>query len=289
MAREFALLVGDSLGAVQELDNWGPLFAHGTYKGDCSPAFDCDGVSTWFYSFEYDNVGTYSTLQRRRNSYAVAVKVQGSTPTPTPTPNPTPTPTPTPLIPETSAELYLINRPGDVSIIDTSEMKTRYLGDIASVGPDIALDKSGTLLYQATKSTQMLNGYSTKDFSLISSVPLSGFPSGDNSAHDTLSSLEFAGDILYGSTAAAHFGVTGSGSSVLAKIDIGTGKLSPIGFSGLSAWTTGMAYDPTKGVMYGVTGGYSPSQLFKINLATGRASNIKPITYGFTPARRTFS
>jgi hypothetical protein len=123
----------------------------------------------------------------------------------------------------------------------------------------------------------MLNGYRTEDFTLISSVPLSGFPSSENPGNETLSSLEFAGDILYGSTA-VHVGTPTSGSA-LARIDIATGKLSLIGFSGIPAWTTGMAYDPTEGVMYGITGGFSPSQLFKINLATGKASNAKPITY----------
>lgn len=83
-----------------------------------------------------------------------------------------------------------------------------------------------------------------------------------------LAGMEFVGATLY---ATFHAGP----ASDLVTVNTATGSLTTIGATGFGP-ISGLAYDETAGVMYGVTAGGAPAQLVTINLATGVATVVGP-------------
>lgn len=94
--------------------------------------------------------------------------------------------------------------------------------------------------------------------------------------HDpgNLTGLEDVGGTLYGT-----FVVMSGGASDLVIVDTGTGALLLIGPTGEGP-TSGLAYDDTQDppVMYGVTCADQPSWLVTVDLATGLATRVAPVT-----------
>jgi hypothetical protein len=80
--------------------------------------------------------------------------------------------------------------------------------------------------------------------------------------------LEFVGSTLYGTA------ITDSlGSSTLRTLNPNTGVSVVIGPTGVGP-ISGLAYDQTAGIVYGIAGGPGPAGFYKINLSTGAATLI---------------
>jgi hypothetical protein len=80
--------------------------------------------------------------------------------------------------------------------------------------------------------------------------------------------LEYVGSTLYG--AAIQFG---RGPSTLRILDPVNGSSVAIGPTGVGP-ISGLAYDPTSGVMYGIAGASGPAILYTIDLSSGAATPV---------------
>jgi hypothetical protein len=101
--------------------------------------------------------------------------------------------------------------------------------------------------------------------------PASGAPLGVvNHAFGALNGLEFVGSTLYGT-----FIPMGGGGfpSRLVRVDTLTGALTSVGLTGQGP-ISGLAFDSSSGIMYGVTAGGGPAELVTIDLLTGAATVV---------------
>jgi len=80
--------------------------------------------------------------------------------------------------------------------------------------------------------------------------------------------LEYVGGLLYGTSIDGPVG-----PSELRTLDPTTGVSSLVGPTGVGP-ISGLAYDTSSGVMYGIAGGPGPAALYTINLTTGVASVV---------------
>jgi hypothetical protein len=89
--------------------------------------------------------------------------------------------------------------------------------------------------------------------------------------YDSLNGLEFVGSTLYGTFKSGPAALY----SDLVIVDTSTGALTNVGPTGFGP-ISGLAYDETADIMYGVTAGPAPASLVTINLSTGAATVVGP-------------
>lgn len=171
-----------------------------------------------------------------------------------------------------SADLLYAHGKSDSTLyeIDLVAETVTAVGTDPRSGPEIELSPDGSEILFSTKFAEILSIDPTTGLT-TSSLALSGFPPGT----DVLTALEFDGSTLYG---AAHESGVEENPGVLVTIDLGSGVLTSVGeMTGMNRPSGGM--DLLGGTMYAVTSTLnSDSSLFSIDLATGAATLIAPLT-----------
>jgi len=89
-------------------------------------------------------------------------------------------------------------------------------------------------------------------------------------AYGALNGLEFVGSTLYGTFI---FDGGGGVPSRLVRVGTLTGALTSVGLTGQGP-ISGLAFDSSSGIMYGVTAGGGPAELVTIDLLTGAATVV---------------
>jgi hypothetical protein len=169
------------------------------------------------------------------------------------------------------------NRDGSLYEIDTEAQTVTLLGrDLDRRGPDIELSPDGTTVYMVQQPDKLLFAINPANGQSISSIPLTGFPTDPPVfSTSTATALATVGGTLYGSF---HESGVETKPGQLAIIDVETGVISHIGsMAPLNRPSGGMAY--VGGVMYAVSSTANRnSVLFTVDLNTGAASSIAPLT-----------
>ncbi len=149
-------------------------------------------------------------------------------------------------------------------------------------GPEIQISPNGSTIYWSTTDfddfPQSLVSIDPVTGLTTDSLMLSGHPLDEiGNLTDTLTALEFVGNTLYGS---AHDAGPETRPGVLVTVDLATGAMTEIGhMTGMNRPTGGMAW--TGQTMYAVTAtNNNDSSLFTIDLATGEATLVTPLTIG---------
>jgi hypothetical protein len=166
---------------------------------------------------------------------------------------------------------------GTLYVIDPVAETAFELRSSSVSGSEIQLTPDGSAVLFAERrgplhSLNPVTGLSTSSLTLV------GMPVDT----DTLTALEFVGPTLYG---AAH--LAGSreqvGPGILVTIDSVTGNVTEIGpMTGMIRPTGGMAFH--NGVMYAISATeYSDGKLFSVDLASGVATLIAPLTIDEAP------
>lgn len=172
------------------------------------------------------------------------------------------------------------NGTGQLVQIDTVTSTTSNLGALSAVGPDLELSPDGTTLVGVT-TAGVVNRFNAADGSDIGSIAIAFSPGALAAVNpDTATALEYVGAVLY-----AAFDQSGPETlpGYFGTLDPVTGATTDIGLlAGMNAPTGGLAYDGA--IMYAVSSANSVnSELYTINLATGAATLIAPITLGGNP------
>ena len=185
-----------------------------------------------------------------------------------PPPTPTPTPTPGPVI----TQLYGATRNGELLTINLSTGAGTMVGNLPSTGStEIEFNNDTRRAF-----TQFPDGsFAGQEFDLNTGGAL-GVPVVDGAS---FTGLEWVGTSLYGATVQ-----TGRGASDLRILNPATGASTLIGATGIMNPLSGLAYDQTGAVMYGLTGGAgglgsASSNLVTVNLSTGVATVIGPVGF----------
>ena len=151
--------------------------------------------------------------------------------------------------------LYSIDTATATATLIGADFASYYISEI-ELSPDGVIYAADTdaenkiLLHTIDPSTGLVTGAITMTF-----------PPGGN----VLTALEFVGSTLYAGLTTEG----GGGPTFLATVDIGTGIVSTVGPTGVSTPLGGLAYDVANSVMYGISAGGSPAELFTIDLSTG--------------------
>jgi hypothetical protein len=185
-------------------------------------------------------------------------------------PPPTPTPTPTPGPPIT--QLYGGTRNGQLLTINLSTGAGTMVGNLPSTGStEIEFNNTTRRAF-----TQFPDGsFAGQEFDLNTGGAL-GVAVFDGAS---FTGLEWVGTSLYGATVQS-----GRSASDLRILNPTTGASTLIGATGVGNPLSGLAYDETAAVMYGLTGGAgaggAPSSvLVTVNLNTGVATSIGPVGF----------
>jgi len=145
-------------------------------------------------------------------------------------------------------------------------------------GPDIAIDDAGTTIYMVTTQGTLLLISPTTGLN-TGSLPLSGFPVGT----DTATALEFVGSTLYGAFSRS---AQMTHPVVLGTIDTTTGVISEIGSMAPPLPTPSGGLEYANSTMYTVNATYvAPSSLYTVNIASGVATEIAPLTLNGVPQK----
>jgi len=114
----------------------------------------------------------------------------------------------------------------------------------------------------------------------IGTTQLLGFPSfideyGEVQVTDSTTAMAFVGSTLYASFSKYGYG---EHTMILGTIDLSTGEITEIGkMTGMNMMPTG-GLEYVGGIMYAVSAGTGLSSLYTINLDTGAATLVAPIT-----------
>ena len=170
------------------------------------------------------------------------------------------------------AQLYGSNKNGELFIVDTSTGAGTLVGTLTGPcgggegGPgvtDIEYDPVSGRVY-AQNPNGAFNGY---EFDIASGAALGGCITtlGSNTGIETVNGVWYATVIFQGG---------GASPSDLHILDPFNGNVETvIGSTGVGA-ISGLAYNVTSGIMYGIAGGPGPANLYTINLATGAATVV---------------
>jgi len=171
-----------------------------------------------------------------------------------------------------AATLYgQIGSGGELYTIDTNTLAATFIGsDITEDSPEIELTPDGSAIFASTSDFEGYFELNPADAMNVDTPDLF-FPA----SRDTLTAMEFVGSTLYAGTTVAGAG----GDAYLATVNLTTGVVTEIGNTGLLGSLGGLAYNDSTGVMYGVsTAGPGGSTLYTINLGTGVAAAVGPVT-----------
>jgi len=135
------------------------------------------------------------------------------------------------------------------------------------------IEWGGGVIYGANTSDNTLLHLIDPGTGLITSTTTLTFPP----EGDVLTSLEFVGPTLY-----AGLTIEGGGPTSFSTVDLTTGDVSVVGATGVDSPLGGLAYDESAGVMYAISAGGSPAELFIIDLASGAATSVGPVTIAGT-------
>jgi len=185
-----------------------------------------------------------------------------------PPPTPTPTPSPGPVI----TQLYGGTRNGELLTVNLSTGAGTMVGSLPSSGStEIEFNNNTRRAF-----TQFPDGsFAGQEFDITTGAAL-GSPVADAAS---FTGLEWVGTSLYGATVQS-----GRSASDLRILDPATGASTLIGATGVGNPLSGLAYDETAAVMYGLTGGAGmggvpSSVLVTVNLTTGVATSIGPVGF----------
>lgn len=95
---------------------------------------------------------------------------------------------------------------------------------------------------------------------------------------DVITAMEYVGSTMY-----AILTTEEGGESYLCTIDLTTGIVTLIGDTGFAFPMGGLAYDTNTGILYAVSAGGAPGELFTVSLATGVATSVGLITTAAGP------
>lgn len=160
-----------------------------------------------------------------------------------------------------SAELLgCDNTGGNLFRINETTGTATYIGTMPQTMTECVFDNVNRVLY-----AQGSDG----SFTFYTIDPTTGASLGALSTSAAFNGMEFVNGVLYATA------ITGGGNpSDLVTVDPATGVLTNIGATGFGP-ISGLAYDRSTGVMYGVTGGGSgPSNLITLNLTTGAGTLV---------------
>ncbi len=162
--------------------------------------------------------------------------------------------------------LYGSDRDGNLFIVDVSTGIGTFVGapitDPANGVTEIEYDNMGM-----TAFAQHPDGiFQGNFFDINTGLPTSG-PILNGGAY---TGLEYVDATLYGTVI---FAGGGGSPSELHTLNPATGASVFIGLTGAGA-ISGIAYDDSTGVMYGIAGGPGPAAFYTINLTTGAASQV---------------
>ena len=164
---------------------------------------------------------------------------------------------------------------------------TFFEPDPDRIGPDIEISPDNSTIYMSPTPYDIywepsdwlfLNDPTTG--LTIGTTQLSGFPSfideyGEVQVTDSTTAMAFVGSTLYASFSKYGYG---EHTRILGTIDLSTGEITEIGkMTGMNMMPTG-GLEYVGGIMYAVSAGTGLSSLYTINLDTGAATLVAPIT-----------
>lgn len=160
---------------------------------------------------------------------------------------------------------YGSDRAGNIFLFDPNIPSITPLGNTATSfgSTEIECTSDGTSCF-----SQNPDGFFSGEPVVLNPPFVAGPPVFDGSAFN---GLEYVGATLYGTSIFAP-----CTPSVLSTLDPSTGISVPIGPTNTGRPMSGLAYDTTSGIMYGVDGcgNLGPSALWTVNLATGAATPV---------------
>jgi hypothetical protein len=161
-------------------------------------------------------------------------------------------------VPITPAGFYGSDSSGNVFLFDPSVPSVTPLGTITSGSTEIECTSDGLCFSQLPNGAFQIQQVSLNPVSENAPVPTVAAFNG----------LEYVGATLYGTSIPSS-----CVSSTLETLDPLTGVSVPIGPTNTGRPMSGLAYDTTNGIMYGVDGcgQAGPSNLYTVDLATGNA------------------
>jgi hypothetical protein len=181
-----------------------------------------------------------------------------------PPPTPTPTPTPGPIV----TQLYGANRNGLLFTVNLSTGTGTLVGSLPSGGStEIEFNNNTRRAF-----TQFPDGvFQGQEFDISTGSAIGSLVDDGGS----FTGLEWVGSSLYGTMMTG-----GGGASQLRTLDPSNGMSTLIGATGRGP-ISGLAYDDTNAVMYGITGGAfgGSSDLVTINLTTGVATTVGSVGF----------
>lgn len=167
--------------------------------------------------------------------------------------------------PAVGVDLYTIDSgTAAATPVGTDNRFDTYIADI-EYGGGVIYAAEGRVLRTISPSTGQVSG--------ISSSLTLRFPAGGGDS-DVLTALEFVGATLY----AGFTEEDAREDTYLTTVDLATGDVSIIGATGIGSPLGGLAFDPASGVMFSITAGGSVAQLHTIDLVSGAATLVGPVT-----------
>ncbi len=158
--------------------------------------------------------------------------------------------------------LYATNRDGSLFTVDLVTAEAQFVAALPHGATEIEYSPdTGRAFAQAPDGT-----FAGTEFDIETGVPLG--PTLFNGGSFT--GLEFVGLALYGTVISGGGGET---PSELRILDPSTGVSDLVGLTGTGA-ISGLAFDETAQVLYGIRGGSGPADLLSLDLSTGLASVI---------------
>ena len=133
------------------------------------------------------------------------------------------------------------------------------------------IEYGGGVIYATDTESRVLHTISPSTGQISSSFPLR-FPAGG----EVLTALEFVGATLYAGFTEEE--AREREDTYLTAIDLATGDVSIIGATGIGSPLGGLAFDLASGVMFSITAGGSVAQLHTIDLVSGAATLVGPVT-----------
>jgi hypothetical protein len=158
--------------------------------------------------------------------------------------------------------LYATDRDGSLFIVDLVTADAQFVAALPHGATEIEYDPDTDRAF-----VQAHNGsFSGTEFDIETGAPLG--PTRLNGGSFT--GLEYVGPVLYG---AVIFSGGGATPSELRTLDPSTGISNLVGPTGTGA-ISGLAFDETDQILYGIRGGAGPADLLRLDLSNGLASVI---------------
>lgn len=168
----------------------------------------------------------------------------------------------------------------DLWNIDTAPPPSSTFVGGGNAGIHAEIEYRNGVIYGADTDSKNLNLIDPLTGLITATITLTYPPEGD-----VLTSLEFVSATLYAGLTTE--GSQGAAQTYLATVDLGTGLVTVVGGTGVNRPFGGLAYDGSNSMMFAISAGGSTPMLYTVDLSTGVATGVAPVSIGGQPFKAT--